>query len=130
MRTIFLTTLVVLFSSFSFAWTKIEKYNGGFFGYKTVTEDHAGGNNMLACHDPGRKSCQFASISTSGDDGITLSQLDEIDRLVNTNVSNENFEGTFYYNSTFYVHFSYDLDKNKLNYEIYNLTEAHDLGFI
>lgn len=130
MRKIVLIVFVFLGTKTCFGWTKIEKYNGGFFGYKLVTESHSGPNHMLACADPGKKSCSWAGLVVSTDGEVKEEQLKEIDDIINKNVLSERFEGTFYYGSNFYVHYSYDLDSDRLNYEVYNLKEAHELGFI
>jgi len=85
---------------------------------------------MLGCYDPGKKSCTWAGIVSTSDGEATEVQLKEIDDLVLKKVLNNYLEGSFYYGSNFYVHYLYNVDEDKLNFEVYNLNEAHELGFI
>lgn len=130
MKSLILFGILFLTANTSFAWIKIEKYNGGFFGYKHVNESSTGGNSMLACADPGRKRCAWAHSAPISDIIINEYQLNDIDEKVNAGILNEVLESSFYYDTNFYVHYSYDPFTDLLKYEIYTLTEAHDLGLI
>jgi hypothetical protein len=130
MRNLLIISSCLIFAFDGFCWTKIEKYNGGFFGYKVVYEEHSGPNHMLGCADPGKKSCTWAGIVSTSDGEATEEQLKEIDDMVLRKILSNDLEGTFYYSSNFYVHYSYNVDLDKLNFEVYNLNEAHELGLI
>jgi hypothetical protein len=133
MRKYFFTAAVLLGCSMpARAWTKIVKENGGFFGYKTVTEQVTPGSSQLVCSNPGHTKCKFSPIVTVDPDGTTLSedQLDDIDSWVEGRLVNREASGNFLYSDAFYVKYTYDPETDKLEIEIYSLDEARDLGLI
>lgn len=113
-----------------FSWTKILKENGGFFGYKTVSYSVTGPNSILACSDPGKTNCSISNAIIQTDTiGNIISDdlINEIDNAITDKLSQENLEGSFTYLS-YFIKFQYNIEQNKLEYIIYTLAEANELG--
>lgn len=124
---------IVLFSLSGNCWTKIEKYNGGFFGYRTIAESTSGPNSMLACADPGRNKCRFANGFTVVGNGGTIVKYDDfstIETEVMKRVTKENTTGSFIYSSDLFVQYTYVIETGKLTMQIYGVYEAQSLGLL
>jgi hypothetical protein len=133
LKSILLVTALTVFSFAGFSWTKIERYNGGFFGYKTVAESTSGPNSILACSDPGKLKCKGAGLGVVLDENGVVMPIDDytpIEDEVMARLTRENTSGSFHYGSELYVKYSYDIDSDHLVMEIYSLYEAHTLGYI
>ena len=132
-KSLLLGIALTLFSFSGFSWTKIIKENGGFLGYKTVTESTSGPNTILACTDPGRTKCKGNSMGVlieSGGEIVALGDYDAIEEEVMRLLTDENTSGSFYVGTTLYVTYSYNADAGRLVMEIYSLYEAQTLGLI
>jgi hypothetical protein len=126
---ILLNLFFIILSTNAFCWIKIDKYNGGLFGYRNVTESHSGDNHMLGCADPGKNKCRFSSISSSGETP-SLFQIEQIDIQIQDKLRNENFRGDFIFENSYFVKYIFDYNINKLSYEIYSIQEAKNFGFL
>jgi hypothetical protein len=128
--------LIVALISFSLAgkcWTKIEKYNGGFFGYRTVSESTSGPNSILACADPGRNRCNFSTgFTVVGNNGAVVKYDDfsPIETEVMKHITRENTSGSFIYSSDLLVQYTYIIETGKLTMQIYGVYEAQSLGLL
>jgi hypothetical protein len=130
-----LAGLIVLNCLTAFSYTIITKDNGGWFGFRTVTESHSGPNHQLACADPGRMKCEFGTAFggiTQGGEVINLESFEPIENMILDLLAFENsiVAGEFYFESDFFIMYSYDFNTDRLTIEIYTLHEASCLGFI
>lgn len=132
-KSILLGTALIAINFSVFSWTKIEKYNGGFFGYKSVAESHSGDNHMLACADPGKQNCKFAGtfgVIDQGGEEIIIDDFEPIESEVLSRITRDNTFGSFYFQSDFFIKYSYDIESDRLIIEIYSIYEATSLGLI
>lgn len=130
---IILAVAIIGINFSGFCWTKIEKKDGGFFGYKLVTETHVGGNNALACNGPGKLKCVFKYGYSVEDEGGIILRFDDytpIEKDCLSRITRENTSGSFYYSTNLFVKYSYDIDTDNLTMEIYSIYEAKKFGFI
>lgn len=140
MKKILVIAAVVLVSN---VWAdnefiRIQKRNGGFFGYKTVREVHTLGNHDLTCDDPGRAACKFQAPISSTDRSYNLSDedLSKIDNQVNEiilkhmdDLQEKKDSDTFVYNSEYLVVLSYKSHASVIEYLIYDKKEAEENGY-
>lgn len=135
MKKFILISIALLTYTMSYSVTIITKSNGGWFGFKTVTEDHSGPNHQLACADSGRTQCKFQGILggvNQQGEHIDLEDYVPIENIITNYLSAANTPdfGSFYYLSDFYVKYSYQVNIDCLIIEIYTINEAQVHGFI
>ncbi len=122
-----------LFSNDSDARIWIDRSNGVFGHYKTVTEDEFDDNgetvNYLACADPGFKRCRFSALVSTGGEDVYEADLDEIYAHVDAEISSGNNTGG-YLTLAGNLYATWTLNPTDNSIVIYSYQEAVDLGLI
>lgn len=112
---------------------KYNKSNGGLFGYRFVTTTETPEENkiIVACTDPGLTRCRsaLAPVLPDGSD-ITPETLENIDRTVTGLLTPEHTSGGVVYNNRLYVRYSYNVERDNLQIEVYTLDGAREEGLI
>jgi hypothetical protein len=117
-------------------YTKVIRHQGGFFGYKyinqTSTSNGSGGSNvLLACSDPGSSKCKLNTSTSMVSGNLNDDDSAAIDVIITNRVLQSNgteSSGQFIYNTDFLVVYNYEIDTDKLTYEVYTREEAIQLG--
>jgi hypothetical protein len=112
------------------------KTNGGWFGYRHVTELNPGqGQDIyITCNEPGFSRCRSASTTAltvpgGGTIYITQDMMDDIDASVMARINENNSNGTMLFGQELFIKYSYLIDTDNLTIEIYSLPEARQAGF-
>lgn len=109
------------------------KSGGGLFGYKFVTTTEWPEENkiIVACADPGLTRCKSALAYTLPNGSvITPEMLENIDIAVTAQLTPEHTSGSLVYNSALYVRYSYNVDEDNLQVEVYTIDGAREEGLI
>lgn len=110
---------------------EVTRSRRGLFGYREVTETTAEGRHTLSCFNPGWSSCKAMSMATL-DETTTLSTDEQaiIDSTVEGLISESNTSGKFVYANKAVVIYSYSVDTDTINYQIYSIAQARSLHLI
>lgn len=103
------------------------------FGYRDVIETSGEGRHIINCSNPGHTKCKSVLGLIDLGNGTTLSEgeFDLIDEKVEDLITSSNGSaGRFVFNSKCLIVYRYITSTEKVNYTIYSMDEAKQLGLI
>lgn len=111
-------------------YNQVNKIKGGLFGYRSVSTDKdTRGNTITMCVNPGLKRCMVHAFII-GDTPWTTEESEALDTHVNSLITPENTSGTFLYDESVVVTYTYNVDTNALSYNVYSIQSATENGIV
>ena len=133
MKQLILTGFAIVLSALAIAEPPLEvtRSKRGLFGYRDVTETNAEGRHTLSCFNPGWSNCKAMGMVTL-DETTTLSadELASIDATVDQSVTESDTSGKFVYADKAVVIYSYNVNTDTINYQVYSVAQARSLHLI